>query len=232
MINCGDCNNCNISKLNPLGVLNLDEFNSITSNMTTIFIKEGETLIEEGKIVKGLYCVKKGKFKASKLNLNGRNQILYFLIIGNIVGHRTIFSNNCAGLTITAMEASEVCLLPKNDLNSTFHNNPKFSLILMKNISHQLDVTNSNIAFMAQSNISQKLALSLLKLENLFGIDEDKYLNIYLSRQEYSDLIGSALETTMRQISSFGKEKIIEIKGKKIKIIDKMKIQNIANGFR
>ena len=75
------------------------------------------------------------------------------------------------------------------------------------------------------------LSYVLLFLEETFSTTEDGYIDIQLSREEISSIIGTATESAIRLLSELKKEKIINFKGKNIKIIDFKKLKNISEGF-
>ena len=61
-----------------------------------------------------------------------------------------------------------------------------------------------------------------------FGLDEYNYLNISLTREELANLVGTATESVIRLLSEFKADKLVELNGRKIRIIDP-KIRKISN---
>jgi len=70
-----------------------------------------------------------------------------------------------------------------------------------------------------------------LHLEDVFGTDREGHINILLSREELANIIGTASESVIRILSSFKKDGIIHSKAKKLKLIDKKRLYNIAEGL-
>ena len=58
--------------------------------------------------------------------------------------------------------------------------------------------------------------------------DEEGFLKIGLSREEIANIVGTATESAIRQLSELKKEGVIELKGRKIKIIDEKKLRRIS----
>ena len=54
-------------------------------------------------------------------------------------------------------------------------------------------------------------------------------LNLTLTRDDIANLVGTATESVIRMLSEFNKEGLVELKGKKIKILDQVKLLHIAN---
>ena len=226
-----NCNNCIIKELNSFKVLTEKELVELTRLKTIMSFKKGEIIFEEGTHLKGVFCLRKGKCKVTKLSPNGNEQIIRFIQKGELIGHRSILSETTTHLTVTALEDMEACFIPKNQVYNNFKNNSEFSLDITKSLCEDLDNANLSIANMAQKNVKERLADSLLFFDKIFGIDDEGYLNIKLSREEIANSIGTATESSIRLLSQFKKDGLIEIKGKKIKIINKTKLQHITEGY-
>lgn len=225
------CEQCIIKSFNALRTLTHDELGTISEHKTTISIKKGENLMVEGNTINGLYCIREGKCKLTKLNTNGKEQIIKFVKGGDILGHRSILSEEPVGLTVTALEDIKACFIPKEDILNTIRENNQFSLKLMKNISHQLNESNYAISQMAQKPVRDRLAETLLQIEEIFGVDKEGCIDLLLTREEIANTIGTATESAIRLLSNFKKEKLIDLIGKRIKIIDKSALRNLSEGY-
>lgn len=185
----------------------------------------------EGHTINGLYCVKDGKCKLTKLNTNGKEQIIKFVKGGDILGHRSILSDEPVGLNVTALEDMHVCFIPKGDILDMIRTNSQFSLSLMKNISHQLNEANTSISQMAQKPVKDRLAETLIHLEEIFGVDKEGFIDITLTREEIANTIGTATESAIRLLSNLKKDGVIDLTGKRIRIKEKATLHNISEGY-
>jgi CRP-like cAMP-binding protein len=228
----GACEHCFIKNDNEFGTLIFEELEDFTRSKTTLNIKKGENIVTEGHMMNGLYCLRSGKCKLSKLNTNGKSQIVKFLRQGNILGQRSVLSEEPSGLTITALEDMQVCFIPKTKILEAIGENPTFSLQLMKNISHQLNEANTSISMMAQKSVKERLADILMQLYRIFGTDADGYIDVRLTREEIANTIGTATESAIRLLSSFKADGILEVKGRRIKILDMEELAHASEGYR
>jgi CRP-like cAMP-binding protein len=226
-----NCNQCIIKELNSLNILSEEELDEISRKKTSFSFKKGEIIFEEGTKLNGVFCLRNGKCKVTKLSPNGNEQIVRFIQRGELIGHRSVLSSSSAHLTVTALEDMEACYIPKEELYDKFKNNTEFSINITKSICSDLDNANISIANMAQKSVKERLADSLLFFEKTFGVDEEGFLNINLSREEIANSIGTATESSIRLLSQLKKEKLIELNGKRIKILDKTKLQHITDGY-
>jgi len=226
-----DCNKCIVRELNSLNVLTEDELVEISCHKITMSFKKGELLFEEGSHLNGVFCLRNGKCKVTKLSPNGKDQIVRFIKKGELIGQRSVISDTSAHLSVTALEDMEACYIPKAEIKKHFKNNQDFSLDITKTICSDLDDANLAITNMAQKSVKERLADTLLDFEESFGTDVDGYLKIILTREEIANAIGTATESSIRLLSQFKKEGLIELKGKKIKLLNKTKLKHITEGY-
>ncbi|WP_298366503.1 Crp/Fnr family transcriptional regulator [uncultured Lutibacter sp.] len=226
-----NCRQCIIKRFNALKTLTNEELECISEHKTSLIIKKGENLMTEGNAINGLYCIKDGKGKLTKLNTNGKEQIIKFIKGGDILGHRSILSEELVGLNAIALEDMHVCFIPKGDIMDTIKENNLFSLSLMKNISHQLNEANTSISQMAQKPVKDRLAETLLHLEDIFGVDNEGCIDVLLTREEIANTIGTATESAIRLLSNLKKDGVIDLIGKRIKISNKNALKNISEGY-
>ncbi|MDX1827927.1 MAG: Crp/Fnr family transcriptional regulator [Lutibacter sp.] len=227
----GNCTQCIVKRLNALRNLSHEELERFSEHKTSLIIKKGENLMTEGSAINGLYCINQGKCKLTKLNTNGKEQIIKFIKGGDILGHRSILSDEPVGLNVTALEDMRVCFIPKGDILDVIKENSQFSLSIMKNISHQLNEANSLVSEMAQKPVKDRLATIIINLNDIFGSDSEGFIDIILTREEIANTIGTATESAIRLLSNLKKDKIIDLKGKKIKILDINSLKNISEGY-
>lgn len=226
-----DCSKCPIKSFNLLNNLTHEELESVSKAKTVVKLKKGENFLQEGHAINGVYCISKGKCKMTKLNTNGKEQIVKFSKQGDVLGHRSILSEEPIGLTATALDDMEVCLIPKEEVLEAIKHNTRFSLQVMKNISHQLSEANTSLSKMAQKSVRERLADILLQLEDIFGIDVNGNIDVQLTREEIANTIGTATESAIRLISSFKKEGLIELKGKSIKLLNRTELEHLSEGY-
>jgi CRP-like cAMP-binding protein len=67
-------------------------------------------------------------------------------------------------------------------------------------------------------------------LKETYGFEEDNQtLNIAVTREEIANIAGSTRETVARTLSELNEDKVVELNGKKIKILQFKKLVDIAN---
>lgn len=224
------CGNCCIGQKNALKALDNREFSRISARKVTKKLPKGSIIFSEGEYLNGVYCIKEGVCKLTKLSSNGKAQIIRFAKQGTILGNRSVISKEAVNLTAVTLGEVKACFIPKEEIYQVFAKNPQFSEEVIKDICLDLKKSDNIIVNMAQKTVKQRLCDALLYLENTFGKDAQGFINILLSREDIGNMIGTATESLIRMLSDFNKSKLIEVKGKRIRIINPKKLQRISEG--
>lgn len=223
------CEQCIVREFSSLKALNKDELLKMADCKTSMQVKKGDVIFEEGENVNGVFCVKDGVCKMTKLSQNGKDQIVKLVKKGELLGQRSMISDEPANLSAVALEDMQVCFIPKSEIMGFFNQNNAFSMNVMKTICGDLKEADDIMVGMAQKTVKERLAHTLLYLEETFGVHPDKSLKLQLSREEIAGMIGTATESCIRLLSELKKENAIELVGKKIIITDRNKLLRIGN---
>lgn len=222
------CEDCIINTISVFNKLTIDELNILNFEKICQVYKKGTIIYNEGSRISGCYCIHGGIIKLYKTGFEGREHIIRFAKKGEIIGYRSLLSNDFACHTAKVLEDSQVCFVPGETLFKLLESNPKFSLEMLKLACVELGEANTFITDIAQKTVRERLAEVLLILKESFGLDEEKNLQIILTREELGNIIGTATESVIRLLSEFKDNNWIEINGRKIRILDIKALQKIA----
>jgi CRP-like cAMP-binding protein len=220
------CENCIIRQLNELKTLSKEELKSISDSKSELRVPKGESLFEEGKKLNGVFCVRSGSSKLSKMNENGKQHIVKIAPKGEVLGKRSLLSQENAQLSAYALEDMEVCFIPKVEINQHIENNLQFTQELLKKFAQDLKESQEKQTAFAQQTVVQRLAATLLYLQEESGIDKEGYISLSITREDLASVIGTATESCIRLISQLKKKNIITTQAKRIKILNQEMLKN------
>ncbi len=226
------CNHCSFNSGSIFKYLNLEETDILNFEKDYRQYKRGDILYQEGNRISGFFCINKGIIKVFKTGFDGKEQIIRFAKTGDIIAYRSVLSNELACTSAKVIEDCNVCFIPSEILISFIKSNSSFALELLKLACHELGEANSFITDIAQKTVRERLAEVLLFLVNDFGLDEEQYLNISLTREELANIVGTATESVIRLLSDFKSDKLVELNGRKIKILNTKGLEKISNVFK
>jgi CRP-like cAMP-binding protein len=235
MENCAHENPKCLTCINNQGIINGlsdEEKCDLDENKDDFSHKKGDVIFKEGNKAHHLYCLHSGKVKLTKLGKDGKEQIIRFAKSGDIIGYRSLLSNDPYHASAIAMEKSQICVIPKSVFQKTIEHNYKLSLNLIQLLSKDLKSAERHFIDVAQKNVRERICESLLLIIHSFGYLEDgKTINAPLTRAEIGDLAGTTTETTIRTLAQLNTENIIQLEGKKIIILDFKALVNNTSSY-
>jgi len=95
---------------------------------------------------------------------------------------------------------------------------------LMMFFVKDLQESENKMRNLAHMPVKGRVAQALIYLEKQFGLKEDGFINIRLSRQDLASFIGATYETVFRVITELVNEEIVATHDKYIKVIDKERL--------
>ena len=225
------CDSCSLESGSIFKYLTPDEVEALNFEKDFRQYKRGDILYQEGNRISGFFCINSGIIKVFKTGFDGKEQIIRFAKKGDIIAYRSVLSNELACTSAKVIEDCHVCFIPSEILISFIKSNPAYALELLKLACHELGEANSFITDIAQKTVRERLAEILLLLVHDFGLDDEQFLNISLTREELANIVGTATESVIRLLSEFKSDKLVELNGRKIKVLNKKGLEKISNVF-
>jgi CRP-like cAMP-binding protein len=193
---------------------------AILQNQKTFRVKKGEVIFKEGDEVKGVFFVNSGNVKVHIKWDAYKELIVRFAKTGSIVGHRGIGSNTGYHVSATALENSVICFVDIDFFEATLKVNTEFTYNLLHFFASELRESERKMRNLAHMSVKGRVAESLVLLQKQFGITDEGFINIDLSRQDLASFSGATYETVFRVINELVNEKLVALSGKSIAIID------------
>jgi CRP/FNR family transcriptional regulator, polysaccharide utilization system transcription regulator len=225
------CDNCPSGFNKYFNCIEIADLQYLNEQKISTSYKKGQFIFEEGDNSTGVYCLREGKIKIFKNGQDGREHLTRVVLPGELLGLKAFLSGNDHSVSALAMEDSSICFICKSDFFQMMIKYPEFTRSLIGILSKLLDDAETRIISLAYKPVRERLAETLLFLFSSFYPEKKEksrdYLN--LTRMDLANIIGTAQETVIRLLSEFKDEKMIEIKGRKIFLLNPAKLQKIAN---
>jgi CRP/FNR family transcriptional regulator len=216
------CFNCSSRKDSLLCDLHEEDLSILEEGKSCVTYKKGQTLFYEGTRPMGLFCITSGKVKVFKMGAQGREQIVRLSKPGDFLGYRALLADEFYSASATVLEEAAICFIPKANFMALLRENPVFFGKMTQNICKELGVMEEKLATIAQKNVRERLATTLLMLKESYGMEGEgsELIDINLSREDLANIVGTATETVIRLLSEFKGNKLITFEGKKIRVIN------------
>jgi CRP/FNR family transcriptional regulator len=146
------------------------------------------------------------------------------------MGYRALLSGGMYHATAVPLEACELSFISKDIFLDILKKDSALSFEMMKLLSDDLKNAETQITHLAQKPVRERLAEAVLFLKQTYSFEEDlQTINVMLTREELANIVGTATETAIRLLSEFKQDGIIDLIGKKIKILDLPRLVKTAN---
>ena len=208
-----------------------EELELMDIHKTAEFHKRGSVIYREGGRINGFYCINAGIIKIYKTGIDGKEQIIRFAKPGEIIGFRSVLARELACTSAEVIADAQTCYLPSELLINLIKKNGNFSLELMQLTCRELGEANAYITDIAQKTVRERLAEILIHLKDEFGINDQKVLQISLTREELANIVGTATESVIRLLSEFKQDKLIDLNGRDIRLLNIQELSRIGNPF-
>jgi CRP/FNR family transcriptional regulator len=211
--------------------LSPDEIKISLEKCTTNTYKKGQAIFKHGNLSYGLYSIKSGKVKISHIGSDGKETILRLVATDEILDYSNLLNNEVYTSSAIALEDCVVFFIDKEYFLDLIKRNPIVTINIIKKISQTMAQVEVNQISLSHKNVRERLAALILKLGDQYGVIENNIirLDIKLSREELSAMIGTTHETLVRLMTEFKSEEIIEEDAKIIFIVNKPKLIKFAN---
>jgi CRP-like cAMP-binding protein len=192
--------------------------------------KKGATIFSEGEPGHGFYVVLSGRVKIFKLSREGKEQILHIFGPGEPFGEVPVFEGRNFPAHAVALEESLVCFFPRKAFTDLIQRTPTLALGMLAVLSRRLRKFTKLVDDLSLKEVSGRLAAHLLYLSDL--ADGTDRLKLDVPKNQLAAMLGTIPETLSRILSKMTAHGMIRSDGKRIEIIDRQGLLELAEGSR
>lgn len=191
--------------------------------------KRKQIIYSEGNHPNALYYLIKGKVKAFKTNEEGKGLVTDLFGPGDFLGYIALLEGGTYNDTAVALEDTELAVIPKEDfdelMTSSHEVTNKFILLLANSVTAR----ESKLLGIAYSSLRKKVANALLQLQKKYRQNKDEKFMIDINRESLATIAGTATESLIRTLTDFKNERLIDMKGNAITLLNSRKLEQMPN---
>lgn len=226
------CTECSIQQLClPAGINGEDIGRLDTVARRRRPLAKGESLFRAGDPLRAVYVASEGCFKTAVVNASGEEHILGFHLQGELFGLDAVGTgqHRCEAI---ALVDSRVCELPFDRLASIAAKLPSLQNQLLRVIGQSANHDHDHVEVLARRQASERIAMFVHGLSERYrqiGRPSNDF-HLPMSRDEIARYLGLVLETVSRGFSRLHEDGIIEVHGRRVRILDEEALCAAANG--
>ncbi len=189
--------------------------------------KNGQAFIYAGMPWNSISFIYQGKVKVVADGLFGKQQIKRLSKTGDILGFRELDGDHIAPSSVYAIEDLYVCSIDRDAFIAILLDNPKVMLEALMLVTKELRQSEWRMKNLSLMNVREKIAYSLLYINEAFGTLPAGEIDAKLTREEISEIACTSKELVSRTLSEFEKEGMLKTEAKKIFLMNKQELREI-----
>jgi len=192
---------------------------------------KGEYVFFEEEAEPGIFILVEGLVKLIKETSDGRSIIVRLVFPGEVFGWIE-WGKSVPKFKYTAMAAlpSTILYISNKDFINLAIKYPAIAIKLTCDATHNLLQTYEVLKSIASGKVEERIAKLLLELAEKAGEKKDGriIIRLPLTRQDIAEMTGTTVETTIRVMSKWKKQGIINTERGYIEIIDKKALEKLV----
>ncbi len=218
------CKYCDIKSHAALK-LNSCQLEELGNNVSQVQFGSGEIIIKQDAPNHSVAYVKSGLVKIHIKGPN-REKILNIVKAPAYLCLHSTFGDNVNHFSTTAIERTTICFIDSTTFSKFIHENGDFAYQIIQDMGKGELKNFHNLINNAQKQNLGRVADALLFFaDEIYGSNS---FTLPVSRQELADLTGITRESTSRIFTNFNNEKILNIQGRKITILNARLLKQIS----
>ncbi len=184
----------------------------------------GDIIYNQGTDCEGIYCVSSGLVGLRRIDKDGNSILVRLVHPGGIIGYRSLVKKAPHGNTAEVLASSTVCFVNRRVVCSTMRSDPDIGLKFLSLSLNELSETEDRYLESVTLNAKARLLHALMIFYERSGIkngDEERMIELPISRQDLAELIGTAPETMSRTIQRLQNEGLAHFDGRKVRIFNR-----------
>lgn len=192
--------------------------------------RRGEQIFCEGSPSDRFYVIASGRVKVVKATPAGKDVILEIFGVGDPLGAVAVYEGWPFPASAVAIEDTTCITIERATFFGLLESAPSLVRGLLLGLTHRLVELTNRLAEQTGSRVEPRFARVFLKLASNAGQarGDDTFIPLQLSRQELADLAGTTIETAIRIMSRWSKQRIVLTENDGFLLIDRAALEVLA----
>lgn len=186
-------------------------------NPAYVYYKKFETICRQGGKIDNSTVILKGNAKMFVSGHCSRNIILNILIPSNYIGLVSLYGLPDYPYSVAALEDCHTCQINTDAIEQIYQKNEHFMKLLNHSFGHSVSNIIDKLISLNQKHIRGRVAESLLYLSKVY---DSECFKLTITRRELGELSAISEENTVRVLTDFKNENIINIDGREVELVD------------
>lgn len=190
----------------------------------------GDRIFTEGSPSDRFYAIASGRVKVFKMTPAGNDVILEIFGVGDPLGAVAVYEGWPFPASAVAIEDTTCLTIERSAFFVLLERHPTLVRGLLLGLTHRLIELTNRLAELTGGRVEPRFARLFLKLSADVGIAArgGQFIPMPLSRQELADLTGTTIETAIRIMSRWGKQRLVLTEKDGFVVLDAKALEALA----
>lgn len=207
---CGSAPGAGCPCARPCG--EVDRNAPLVNDGEAVRFRRGEVLWRQGDPASALFSVCTGAVKLTRRWPDGREMILDLVFRGQLMGEAAAVPGALHATTAVALTAGRAMRVEDNELRRLLRERPELTPSLLSLAVERQAAFTRRLDELNHGAVESRLARVLLRVGDEVGLKDSRgvFVPVHLSRGDLADLVGCRVETTIRIMTRWQREGVVE----------------------
>jgi CRP-like cAMP-binding protein len=208
----------------------LDDFERVGLRVVERRFAPKDTIFTPGDPDDQLYFLLSGVVRLYKIYGDYKEATTALLKDSGVFGKLSLVEGRWQDVFAEAVTETRVASIQKASLERVIKSDSAFALRLFSSLSERLRQSDEVIESLLHREVSTRLATLLVNLSERFGEDISVLIDVRLTHQDLANMIASTREAVSKVMSELQRDGVIEIRSRRIAILDRGALSRRASG--
>ena len=192
--------------------------------------ERGDEIFEEGEAPDSFVTIVEGRVKIYKRLPGGKDLILQIFGTGDPLGAVAVYDGRPYPASAQALEPTTCLLIPRQAFLGLLEQSPALVRGVLSGLTLRLIELTERLSELTGAGVEARFARLFLKLGDQFGETRPGgvFVPFPLSRQELADMTGTTIETCIRLMSRWGKDRVLATERDGFVLTDRRALEELA----
>ncbi len=191
--------------------------------------RKKQVIYAEGNHPHHLYYIRSGKVRTFISNDSGKVLTTSLYGEGDFFGYTAILEELPYKETAEAIDDSVIAAILAEDFKNVLVQNMDATKTFIRLLSRNVTDKEQQLLNIAYNSLRKRVAGALTVLAKKYGHSATAPFIISFSREDLANIAGTATESLIRTLSDFKQEKLIDINGSRITVLEEKKLAEMLN---
>ena len=202
-----------LRKIDIFRDLNHEEIEQIDRQTRMTTVLRGHVIYRQEDSAEGLFLLKRGRVRLSRLSPSGKRLELAVLEPGTFFGELSMLGVSMRNASAEAVDDSLLCVMSEADIERLVLSKPQVGLRMIEILGRRLAAAEARLEDFAYRSASSRIATALLRMSNDGAIEG-------VSHQDLADAVGAYRETVTKILDEFEAAGLVALGRRRLTVLD------------